>query len=249
MNTEDDIDEALALIRVVRSDERRIWKIFPEKKPKKSAEEYIQEILERFRKNYKSAYNPETGCIEGITEDISWWGEQPARSKDEQELFDKVMKEYFMIQNLKFKKLHEDAVLPFYGSEFAGGMDCVTVTDPIFEDTYVCYKLGFAMEVPTGHVGLLFPRSSNSKMDLLLSNSVGVIDEDYRGEVQARFKDTFMPRGLFVGMDSGIEPKYYKKGDAVCQLIIIPVSRYEAMWADELSDTVRGDGGFGSTNK
>jgi dUTP pyrophosphatase len=105
------------------------------------------------------------------------------------------------------------------------------------------------MEVPTGHVGLLFPRSSNSKMDLLLSNSVGVIDEDYRGEVQARFKDTFMPRGLFVGMESGIEPKYYKKGDAVCQLIIIPVSRYEAMWVEELSVTVRGDGGFGSTNK
>lgn len=151
--------------------------------------------------------------------------------------------------DLKFKKLHEDAVLPFYGTEFAAGMDCVTVSEPEFEDTYVCYKLGFAMEVPAGHVGLLFPRSSNSKKDLLLSNSVGVIDEDYRGEVQARFKDTFMSRGLFVGTPSGIEPKYYAKGDAVCQLIIIPVARFNAMWADELSDTVRGVGGFGSTNK
>jgi dUTP pyrophosphatase len=169
------------------------------------------------------------------------------------------IKENIML-DLKFKKLHEDAVLPFYGSEFAAGMDCVTVTDPEFEETYVCYKLGFAMEIPAGHVGLLFPRSSNSKKDLLLSNSVGVIDEDYRGEVQARFRDVslkgvmgFIEKLLsLTGIPTKIifpslTPKVYSKGDAVCQLIIIPVPKFNAMWAEELSDTVRGEGGFGHT--
>lgn len=222
------------------SSSRRIWNIDPPKR-KKTAE-YIKDIIAKFRKEFKYCHT--CGSIRcqcnmnNVIDHYSFTTEQ----------MNEIIKAYFM-KDLKFKKLHEDAVLPFYGTEFAAGMDCVTVSEPEFEDTYVCYNLGFAMEVPAGHVGLLFPRSSNSKKDLLLSNSVGVIDEDYRGEVQARFKDTFMSRGLFVGTPSGIEPKYYAKGDAVCQLIIIPVARFNAMWADELSDTVRGDGGFGSTNK
>ena len=140
--------------------------------------------------------------------------------------------------DVKFKKLHEDAVLPYYATDGSAGLDCHTVTDPIIEARYVCYKLGIAMEIPKNYVGLLFPRSSVSKKDLMLANAVGVVDFDFRGEVQARFKQ----------INPELKSNQYKKGDAVCQLIILPYPKIKPQWADELSDTVRGEGGFGSTD-
>lgn len=154
--------------------------------------------------------------------------------------------------NVKFKKLHEDAVLPQYAKYGDAGMDCYSVSEPEFKDTYVGYKLGFAVEIPYGYVGLLFPRSSNSKKDLILSNSVGVIDSGYRGEVEARFRDVNFDTIYknFDGMEYMSEDtKIYSKGDAVCQLMILPYPKVEAMWAFELSDTIRGTSGFGSTGK
>lgn len=144
--------------------------------------------------------------------------------------------------NVKFKKLHEDAVLPQYAKSGDAGMDCYSVGDPIVKTKYVAYNLGFAVEIPEGYVGLLFPRSSVSKKDLVLANSVGVIDSGYRGEVQARFKSTVLQEGS-QGYD------IYSKNQAVCQLMILPYPTIEAEWADELSDTERGEGGFGSTTK
>jgi dUTP pyrophosphatase len=137
---------------------------------------------------------------------------------------------------IRFKKLHKDAVLPFYGTEFSAGMDCTAVSSPILEEEFVAYDLGLAMEIPAGYVGYLFPRSSISKKSLILANSVGVIDADYRGPVQARFK-----------LASERVNNIYKKGDAICQLIVMPIPKVTPEWADELSDTVRGAGGFGHT--
>jgi len=146
-----------------------------------------------------------------------------------------------------FKKLHEDAILPEYATPGSAGMDCVTVTDGVDKGEYIQYKLGFSVKIPEGYVGYLFPRSSISTTDLSLSNSVGVIDSDYRGEVQARFfAKNFSP--LSKTLDARTKYKYHK-GDRVCQLIIMPIPRVASQWVDELDDTVRGDGGHGSTGR
>jgi len=147
--------------------------------------------------------------------------------------------------DVKFKKLHEDATLPSYSTDGSAGLDCTTVTDGEDKGTYIKYKLGFSMEIPKGYVGYLFPRSSVSTTDLALSNSVGVIDSDYRGEVQARFfAKNFSP--LSQTLDARTKYKYHK-GDKICQLIIMPIPRVNAQWVDELSETIRGEGGHGST--
>lgn len=137
-----------------------------------------------------------------------------------------------------FKKLHEDAILPEYKTEGSAGKDCYAVGEPEIKPTCVIYKLGWACAIPQGHVGFLFPRSSNSKKDLLLSNSVGVIDADYRGEVQARFRDV---------SDAEEAARMYALDEAVCQLIVMPYPNVVSKWVDELDDTERGEGGFGST--
>ncbi len=145
---------------------------------------------------------------------------------------------------IKFKKIHEDAVLPKYASDGDAGMDLVTVTDAKIKDKYIEYKFGLAVEIPDGHVGLIFPRSSISKTDLSLCNSVGVIDSKYRGEIAARFdydisNTCYEPARL----------EKYKKGDRIAQLIVMPYPKIETEWSDELTETIRGNGGFGSTGK
>jgi len=149
--------------------------------------------------------------------------------------------------SLPFKKIHDHATLPYYATDGSAGMDSYTVSGPIIDDMFIKYELGFAVQIPKGYVGLLFPRSSVSKKDLILANSVGVIDSDYRGEVQARFKTIYLNNTTRKIMTDNSD--IYKKGDAVCQLFVIPVPELTPKWVDELSDTERGDGGFGSTNK
>jgi len=140
---------------------------------------------------------------------------------------------------VKIKKLVENAVIPKYSKPGDAGLD-LTATSVSFEKNYVSYKTGLAVEIPEGFVGLLFPRSSNSKMDLILTNSVGVIDSGYRGEIELRYK--------LVG--NGITPsvvKTYNIGDRVGQLIIIPYPIIEFEEVEELSVTERNTGGYGST--
>lgn len=141
---------------------------------------------------------------------------------------------------VKFKKLHPDATLPTRAKLGDAGMDitCVDsgVLDP-FSDKYT-YSTGFSMELPPGHVGLLFPRSSISKTTLSLTNSVGVIDEGYRGEIKV----------IFQAKNSGMNT-IYNKGDRIVQLVILPIPTIKTEWAEELSTTERGEGGFGSTGK
>jgi dUTP pyrophosphatase len=141
---------------------------------------------------------------------------------------------------VKIKKLHADAVVPSYAKPGDAGMD-LTATGIIFTPSYIAYKTGLAFEIPEGYVGLLFPRSSNSKKQLLLTNSVGVLDSGYRGEVEFRFK--------IVG--NGVTPEgdldTYNVGDKIGQLVIIPYPQIELEEVEELSSTERGEGSYGST--
>ena len=135
------------------------------------------------------------------------------------------------------KKLHPNAVMPTYSKEGDAGMDLTSVSVEHTED-YISYKTGLSFEIPSGYVGLIFPRSSNSKKDLLLTNSVGVIDSGYRGEIQATFKKT-----------NGLDSIKYNVGDRGAQIIIMPYPKIYMTEVPELSDTERGSGGFGSTGK
>jgi dUTP pyrophosphatase len=137
---------------------------------------------------------------------------------------------------VKIKKLHNNAVVPRYAKAGDAGMDLVA-TEVI--DGYgfsVTYGTGLAMEIPEGFVGLVFPRSSIRKYDLSLTNCVGVIDSGYRGEIQATFRK-----------EAGIPSKRYEVGDKIAQMIILPYPSIQFIETDELSDTERGEGGFGST--
>ena len=141
----------------------------------------------------------------------------------------------------KIKKLSSDAVIPTYAKDGDAGMDLVA-TSIVSEETFqITYGLGVAMEIPYGFVGLVFPRSSIRKTNLQLSNSVGVIDSGYRGELQATFNK-------IQGIDN-VERENYKVGDRVCQIMIIPHPTIEFNEVNELSNTERGEGGFGSTGK
>jgi dUTP pyrophosphatase len=139
---------------------------------------------------------------------------------------------------VRVKKLNENAVIPSYAKDGDAGMDLVA-TRIISNTTFdVSYGTDLAMEIPNGFVGLVFPRSSIRKYELALSNSVGVIDSGYRGELQATFKKT-----------NGLDSLAYKVGDRIAQIMIIPYPLIEFDEVAELSDTERGEGGFGSTGK
>ena len=141
---------------------------------------------------------------------------------------------------VKIKKLVENAVIPKYSKPGDAGLDLTAVSKTIDENSNIVYGTGLAVEIPEGFVGLLFPRSSNSKMDLILTNSVGVIDSGYRGEIELRYK--------LVG--NGSTPSIvgtYNIGDRVGQLVIIPYPSIEFEEVTELSTTERNTGGYGST--
>lgn len=138
------------------------------------------------------------------------------------------------------KKLDSNAVLPTYAKHGDAGMDLTATSKGYDENGNVVYGTGLAFEIPNGYVGLLFPRSSNTKKDLILGNSVGVIDSGYRGEVVLKFKH-IDDRGN-IGLHE------YDKGDRIGQVIIMPYPQIEFNLVDELSTTDRGIGGFGSTD-
>jgi dUTP pyrophosphatase len=135
---------------------------------------------------------------------------------------------------LKFKKLDEKAVLPKHAKPGDAGMD-LTLTDYTYaNDGKIVHHFGLAVEIPEGYVGLMFPRSSMVKTALTMPNSVGVIDSGYRGELKAVFSNT-------------TANPWYFPGDRSVQLVIVPFVKCETQWEDELSESERGTGGFGST--
>lgn len=141
---------------------------------------------------------------------------------------------------LKIKRLTEDAILPIRAHKGDAGIDltCTTITQEINEcgQLIIVYHTGLAIEIPEGHVGLLFPRSSIANKSLSLTNSVGVIDSGYRGEIMAKMRST-----------TDVVPAIYKPGERFAQLVIVPIPEVEITEVAELSETDRGEGGFGST--
>lgn len=138
--------------------------------------------------------------------------------------------------NVKIKKLYPDAIMPTYGTTGAACFDLYANQSMIVGRTAV--GTGLAFEVPEGHVMLVYSRSSHALKGIRLANSVGVIDSDYRGEVKVMLEGA-----TDVGM------VFFDKGDRIAQAMIVPVERVTFTEVEELSETARGAGGFGSTGK
>ena len=139
---------------------------------------------------------------------------------------------------IRFKKLSTNAVIPTRAHESDAGFDLTATYCTSDLDGCVVYRTGIAVEIPKGYVGLIFPRSSIANRNLILTNSVGVIDSGYRGEILAKFR--------YVN-DDFINIPPYKVGDRIGQLVIMPIPEIEFEEVDELSDSDRGTGGYGST--
>ena len=146
---------------------------------------------------------------------------------------------------VKIKKLHKDAVIPKYETFGSVGMDLTAVSKEYDKHGNVVFGTGLAIQIPEGYYADLRPRSSISKYDLVLANSVGTTDSDYRGELILKFKPSVY-FGVNRGDDDGV---MYDVGDRIAQLVILPYPKVSFVEVDELSDTERGTGGFGSTNK
>lgn len=146
-----------------------------------------------------------------------------------------------MMEPIKVKKLREGAHLPTYGTEFSAGADlyaCLEESVTIEPGQTKKIPTGLAMELPNGTAGLIYARSSlGTKRGLAPANKVGVVDSDYRGE--------FM---IFLH-NHGSEPQTIAHGDRIAQLLVTPVFTPGFVEAQELTDTDRGAGGFGSTGK
>lgn len=140
---------------------------------------------------------------------------------------------------VRIKKIDDRAVVPTYGSEYSAGADLYAILDEgleILPHTTSFIHTGISLEIPEGYCGLIFARSSmGAKRGLAPANKVGVIDADYRGEVMVALHN-------HSDIVATVEP-----GERVAQLAIVPFLKAEFEVSDELSDTVRGVGGFGST--
>ena len=139
---------------------------------------------------------------------------------------------------VRFKRLDPMATVPKRSTDGAAGYDLTATTVKMEVGKQIIYTVGtgIAMEIPSGYVGLVFPRSSVYRTGLSLCNCVGVIDSDYRGEITAKF--------YLMGNDSSL---VYLKGERCLQLIIMPIPQIDFEVSLELSKTVRGNGGYGST--
>ena len=139
------------------------------------------------------------------------------------------------------KKLDPRAKLPSYGSSFAAGADLCALLDvptDIPAGATLLVRTGLAAEIPEGYAGLIYARSGlASKRGLAPANKVGVVDADYRGEIMVALHN-------HSSLTQSIEP-----GERIAQLVITPFLAAEFLETEELSDTVRGAGGFGSTGK
>ena len=156
------------------------------------------------------------------------------------------------MQKILFKRLRENAVLPTRATEFAGGWD-VTVSEieKKSDDFYIC-KLGWSAAIPAGFKLTLVPRSSITNTKWIMQNSPGLGDSDYRGEYQIRFRA--IPSSIEPSSDNDYPTLCYPEfsfnvGDRIGQVYLEEVISVVWTEVDELPDTIRGDGGFGSTGK
>lgn len=149
-----------------------------------------------------------------------------------------------------------NAVIPSKAHPTDAGFDMVA-TSKVETADYIEYGTDIAIKLPEGHCALLFPRSSVSKKDLLLCNSVGLIDENYIGEIKFRFKRSpkyqyyTFKRFLRFITEVFVEPityKEYEVGDKIGQIVILPIPSVEFLEVEKLPETDRGSGGFGSSD-
>lgn len=144
-----------------------------------------------------------------------------------------------MRQQVKVKKLNDKAILPTYGSPYSAGADlyaCMDENVTIHPGETVMIKTGLAMEIPEGFAGLIYARSGlATKKGLAPANKVGVIDADYRGEIMVP---------LYNHSQSEVMVEH---GERIAQMVITPFLTAEYFLVDELDETERGVGGFGST--
>ena len=147
------------------------------------------------------------------------------------------------MENLKvrIKKLNENAIIPTYGSPYAAGADlyaCIDEEINIDPDETVFIKTGLSMEIPVGYAAFIYARSGLAcKRGLAPANKVGVVDCDYRGEVMvALHNHSDIIRSVL-------------PGERIAQLVIAPYYTADFEECEELSETVRGEGGFGSTGR
>lgn len=155
---------------------------------------------------------------------------------------------------IKYKKLDENAVEPTRAEHNDAGFDLTAIS---FESGpgYIQYNTGIAVQIPDGHVGLLYPRSSITKKNLMLKNSVGVIDAGYRGELVFRFIDFNLQTGygnISNPYEKGKRSDYdliYDIGERVGQLVIMELPTIEFQEVEELDESTRGENGFGSTGQ
>lgn len=167
--------------------------------------------------------------------------------------------------NINFKKLDPKAIIPTKAHPSDAGFDMTAISVNETED-YIEYDTGIAIELPENHVGLVFPRSSISKIDLSLANAVGIIDSGYRSSIKFRFKKILNPskssiEKTFLTISRWFRPNIevlkdsytkfnltrYEVGDRIGQLIIIPYPEVQFTEVETLSDSDRGTDGFGST--
>ena len=135
-------------------------------------------------------------------------------------------------------KLIENGKMPVRMTGGACAFDCWARSyEPIPEFRQIRYWLGFALEVPEGFAALILPRSSICRTSMRLTNGVGLIDRDYRGEVSAVF-DVIGDGNLLYGV-----------GERIAQMLIVPAPIVQLEQVDELSETGRGNGGYGSTER
>lgn len=148
------------------------------------------------------------------------------------------------MKKLKIRKLHQDAIVPQYATAGAACFDLhavgVGTTRSVYSGIPVTVRTGLAFEIPHGWVMLIFSRSGHGfTRDTRLANCVGVIDSDYRGEVKVRLtRDTSCTDAMSV-----------RDGDRIAQAMLVPAAQWELEEVEELSDTARGAGGFGSTGQ
>lgn len=143
---------------------------------------------------------------------------------------------------IKFKKLSDKAAAPSkaHGTDAGFDLTATNITTELNEcgQLVIVYHTDLALEIPGGYFGQLMPRSSIAKKSLRLTNSCGVIDSGYRGEIIAKFIAT-----------TDVVPAVYKVGDKFAQLLIFPVPDVKFVESDDLSESDRGDGGYGSSDK
>lgn len=142
---------------------------------------------------------------------------------------------------VSYKKLNENFVLPFKGSEDAACFDCVATSVENMGNGQFKYGLGFATEFSEpGWKGVIVPRSSLSKTVYVMQNSPGQVDSDYRGEWIVKFQSV---------KEGGTHYPPFEVGDRICQIYFEKVNKVTQKVVNGLSETVRGAGGFGSTGK